>query len=430
MSDFTSIKAQLQKLIDDANTKTERTDADLTSAVGALIEGYGSGGSGSGGSLNIHYGDTAPEDTSKLWVKCAEPNDVVISSEIAQLPMTIDLIYSDNAITYYTKHVRVGDFVYLFNRAFGETYPILKYNLKTNELEKISVYLPNNNMGQGTFVSVGTDIYIFGGNGNGVYVFDTINETFRLLSVTVGGSPYREANAVAVGNKIYLFGGTENGYQIDSIYIFDTETETVLKSPTTLSDKINRMGCVLFGTKVYLFGGYYRNSTSNKGSSYKINIFDTETNTNRVLTVLPRGLQDIACCLVGTKVYLFGGNSGSSATASNVIYVFDIDTETITTSNVTLPLADYTKIAVLHGTDVYLLSGEQDPNNIYKLALQTDLPSGTLQIIPTIGKNEFDLFGASPKVETGVGHVLLGNSDNHAEYVEAYLHNGETWEQL
>lgn len=41
MSDFTSIKAQLQKLIADANTKTERTDADLTSAVGALIEGYG-----------------------------------------------------------------------------------------------------------------------------------------------------------------------------------------------------------------------------------------------------------------------------------------------------------------------------------------------------------------------------------------------------
>lgn len=43
MSDFTSIKAQLQKLIADANTKTERTDADLTSAVGALIEGYGQG---------------------------------------------------------------------------------------------------------------------------------------------------------------------------------------------------------------------------------------------------------------------------------------------------------------------------------------------------------------------------------------------------
>lgn len=41
MSDFTSIKAQIQKLIDDANAKTERTDADLTSAVGSLIEGYG-----------------------------------------------------------------------------------------------------------------------------------------------------------------------------------------------------------------------------------------------------------------------------------------------------------------------------------------------------------------------------------------------------
>jgi hypothetical protein len=43
MSDFNSIKAQLQKLIDDANAKTEKADVDLTSAVGTLIEGYGAG---------------------------------------------------------------------------------------------------------------------------------------------------------------------------------------------------------------------------------------------------------------------------------------------------------------------------------------------------------------------------------------------------
>ena len=41
MSDFTSIKTQLQKLIADANAKTERADADLTTAVDALIDGYG-----------------------------------------------------------------------------------------------------------------------------------------------------------------------------------------------------------------------------------------------------------------------------------------------------------------------------------------------------------------------------------------------------
>lgn len=46
MSDFTTVKTQIQKLIDEANAKTGKADADLTGAVGSLVEGYGSGGSG------------------------------------------------------------------------------------------------------------------------------------------------------------------------------------------------------------------------------------------------------------------------------------------------------------------------------------------------------------------------------------------------
>lgn len=38
--------------------------------------------SGGGGELNIAYGDTAPEDTSKLWVKTTEPESVEISPEL------------------------------------------------------------------------------------------------------------------------------------------------------------------------------------------------------------------------------------------------------------------------------------------------------------------------------------------------------------
>ena len=36
----------------------------------------------SGNELNIHYGDTAPTDTSKLWVKTTEPESVEISPEL------------------------------------------------------------------------------------------------------------------------------------------------------------------------------------------------------------------------------------------------------------------------------------------------------------------------------------------------------------
>ena len=46
MSTAQSVKTQIQSLIDQANAKTGRTDTDLTSAVGMLVSGYGSGSSG------------------------------------------------------------------------------------------------------------------------------------------------------------------------------------------------------------------------------------------------------------------------------------------------------------------------------------------------------------------------------------------------
>ena len=48
MSTFQTIKTQLQKLLDEANAKTTKTDADITTAVSTLIEGYGVGDSGGG----------------------------------------------------------------------------------------------------------------------------------------------------------------------------------------------------------------------------------------------------------------------------------------------------------------------------------------------------------------------------------------------
>lgn len=41
MSNLATIKAELQKLLDTANEKTGKDDADLTNAVGSLVEGYG-----------------------------------------------------------------------------------------------------------------------------------------------------------------------------------------------------------------------------------------------------------------------------------------------------------------------------------------------------------------------------------------------------
>ena len=59
----------------------------------------------------------------------------------------------------------------------------------------------------------------------------------------------------SIGTKIYLFGGY-NGTAQNTIYEFDTETETIATLETTLPTPCSEMGCSNYGNKVYLFGGY------------------------------------------------------------------------------------------------------------------------------------------------------------------------------
>ena len=53
MATADSVKAKIQNLISKANSKTGRSDADMTNAVDALILGYGQGGDAPSGSINI-----------------------------------------------------------------------------------------------------------------------------------------------------------------------------------------------------------------------------------------------------------------------------------------------------------------------------------------------------------------------------------------
>lgn len=59
MATAESVKGKIQGLIDSANTATGNTDADLSTAVGSLIAGFGQGGSSSGGMESGEFVSTA-----------------------------------------------------------------------------------------------------------------------------------------------------------------------------------------------------------------------------------------------------------------------------------------------------------------------------------------------------------------------------------
>lgn len=54
MATADSVKNKIQGLINTANATTGKADTDLTSAVGALIAGFGQGGGGGGGTSGIY----------------------------------------------------------------------------------------------------------------------------------------------------------------------------------------------------------------------------------------------------------------------------------------------------------------------------------------------------------------------------------------
>ena len=149
-----------------------KKDVNIGGVTGTLESG--------GGELNIAYGNTAPEDTSKLWIKSEEPNN--ISFPILWNPEQIVEGITDTGTT-----------------------------------------LPRVANGIGT-AAVGTKIYLFGGYSNNytclntIQVFDTTNNTIQTLSTTLPQAMYG-MGTVAVGTKIYLFGGYSKSY-MNTINLF------------------------------------------------------------------------------------------------------------------------------------------------------------------------------------------------------------------
>ena len=183
----------------------------------------------SGSELNVHYGDTAPEDTSKLWIKAEEPSNISFP-------------------------------------AFWTAEQIVEGITDTGTTLPSSIY------GIGA-AAVGTKIYLFGGYGGGtkstIQVFDTTNNTIQTLSTTLA-SGAGEIGTAAVGTKIYLFGGNGSS-ALSTIQVFDTTNNTIQTLSTTLPLAIYAMGTAAVGTKIYLFGGF-NNGTINTINKFTVDV--------------------------------------------------------------------------------------------------------------------------------------------------------------
>ena len=289
----------------------------------------------------------------------------------------------------------------------------------------LPITLPQTLSGIGV-AQVGRYAYLFGGSNssgssgivNTIYKFNSETKAITELS-TVLPQKLSNIGVAAFGSNIYLFGGAKSDSSFsNTIYKFDTDTETISTLSATLPQALSNMGVAQVGSNVYLFGG--SNSSGSSGIVNTIYKFNTATETiTTVSTGLPQKLSNIGVATFGSNIYLFGGMSSSGDV--NTIYKFNTETETITTLP-TLLIEKTSGIGTFKvGSYVYSLGGRTERKNIFNTDDETidffvdySDPSGPLKNIgvATFGSNAY-IFGGSSSDGSAKNTIYKFSVDFH-----------------
>ena len=382
---------------------------------------------GGGGELNIAYGDTAPEDTSKLWVKTAEPDSVEISPDFgygeAVQTTGIKSGFPTSNIT-----CEDGDYLYV---AVGST--VKKYNKKTLDFISNVATLSNTVDNVAIFEGVlycTVKHYERDGNRDwtnvDLYCVDLNTKESMILLQKVnhyGGS------LIIYNNKVYLIsggyeysynsGGWRYSYSItNAIAVYNISLKTTETISYSYGCWYNK--CCLIGNNVFVFGGFDRDASTAKSNIIKINL-DTKTVT-KCNAVLPIATYDMGVSNLGNYIYLSGGNK-----TSQIVYRYDTVNDTIEQVNVTLEHARTACATFFNGTELYLLGSNAI---VDKLQIDVPLSSTKLKIISDWLNNQFAVINGSSKVMIGVNKAFKGDENNKAKEVTAYVHDGVNWHDL
>lgn len=390
---------------------------------------------------NIFYGDEAPEDTSKLFIKGAKPDKLLISSTFSggnELKNNIGLLPSGIAGIGVAS---IGSKVYLFGGYTKEAYlnTIRVFDTVNNTLETLSVTIPKKLANMGVAV-VGSDIYLFGGYSGSastsIYKFSTA--TNEIAQVATLSTALSSMGVAVMGSLVYLFGGcNSNPFDVTtdgsskSVYRFDATNNAI----TTLTTEIYTGGVfgiavATVGTKAYLFGG--RRNTSNILKS--VSVFDMETETITSLgDCLPYSVFGMSAVGFDNKVYLFGGqiSENSSMSYSDDILLFDVNTKTSEVLPVTLEKSTMYIGTTLVNKSVYLFGGVRSTylDSINQYVIVSDLPKNTIVIKNTDTGTPCRIIDESDlSIEISIDKIYRGNNNNIAKVETAYLYINDSWE--
>ena len=381
--------------------------------------------SGSGGELNIVYNDTAPEDTSKLWVNAILPSKVNIDNQVSPTNLVEQVTKLDTDLPkdfYGNAFAAVGNKIYLFLKNTLQVWDVASGEVDASFTTEI--YFDD----ACTASAVGNNIFLFGGSrsssssssfSDAIYKFNTSTNTMETLETKMP-VPILGAKSVSVGSKIYIFGGRVEGpTDVNSIYIFDTETSTVTGANVSLSVSQTYPGVAAVGKRIYIF-------ESNK----RIQMIDVDNMTS--ITTISAQLYypawGITAVTVGTKIYLFGGyDTRKFNTGIQLIQCLDTTTDTVRPLSASFPHSRmYYAGGVNIDDDVYLFGSITYSKRRYKfIPAKGPLTNSVIVSQGTDGK-PFELMSGATELNTNIKNVFSGDKTT-AAWAPAYLHDGVNW---
>lgn len=375
----------------------------------------------SGAQLNIAYGQTAPEDTSKIWVKADEPESLevkysktAVSSEniipIAPPPFSVnvDSIASD------------GNKVYIGNYTSSDYTSIADYDPQTNTYinrGRQQVYTLYNQSLRDCFC-YNNKLYFYYYNSNTRdYYFRGFNLSDntgidRLGYVASGSYP---SGAVVIGSNAYYTTGS-NLYRYN-LLTNANQSIASLRSSTNYKPIITAAG-----TDVYVLADSRDGYENYRTVLYK---YDTLTGSfawKIEMDPWTQGISGTVGFYDGQCIYYFSPQQGT-----NKIWKYDVSTNTMTKGiSLTMPknLSD-PKVAVANNA-AYIFSG----TDAYKFYTSWDIPVGSAQMYLGNGdgsKKGYIINSKEVKQELNFAQYFYGDESGKSKKAPIYYHNGTDW---
>ena len=387
-----------------------------------------------GASLNLAYGETPPEDTSKIWLQCAEPSSVEVQNYLGECAVSnvanwgnIDgtLYYSyynscyigNNQIAIVgSNHIRIFDIS-------TKTY-IADYTISVGTSDRyFSKPLFKDNV-----LYFSYDCYL--------YSYDLTTQTLTELCNVYNTDYYiryiyfKSDNEIAI---LYTYASSSNYYRI-----YDLSTSSLGNYSMPGSNQFRQIKNHTIKVNNTIYNFYMYQTTSTNYYTWKLNtlniVFTTFTSFyNFMLNLGWTEYYYSNCIYDGEKyIYLIGGYgkyNGTSGTKSDLIIKYDTINDSFELLDQKLIGVKYNHFSELVDNRVYIFGGQDDrKNNLDYFDLSYPLPQNNA-IITT---NTINTDNALPlinteklKLNSNIASAYLGNADNLAEKVNAYYYQSQ-----